>query len=106
MRCMFPAISALAAEIHYDVGHDASIIASAMLRYGELRNSPCCEGRLANGLRQERGRKSDSRVLESDQHFRKQMDRTRCADSPSQRPGQMSSLERTKCRDFSGIPIV
>ena len=37
MRCIFTAICTLAAEIQCDVGHDASITASAMLRCGELR---------------------------------------------------------------------
>ena len=37
MRYIFTAICALAAEIHCDVGHDASIIAIAMPRCGELR---------------------------------------------------------------------
>ena len=36
MRCTFTAICALAVEIHCDVGHDASIIASALPRCGEL----------------------------------------------------------------------
>ena len=35
-RFIFVAICALAAEIHYDVGHDACVTASAMPRYGEL----------------------------------------------------------------------
>ena len=37
MRCIFTAIYTLAAEIHCDVGHDASITTSAMPRCGELR---------------------------------------------------------------------
>ena len=39
MRCVFTAICALAAEIHCDVGHDASITAIAMPRCGQLRSS-------------------------------------------------------------------
>ena len=36
MQCILTAICALAAEIHCDAGHDASIIASAMLRCAAL----------------------------------------------------------------------
>ena len=36
MQCLFTAICALAAEIHCDVGHDASITALAMPRCGDL----------------------------------------------------------------------
>ena len=41
MRCIFVAICVLIAEIHCDVGHDASITAIAMLRCGELRFYGC-----------------------------------------------------------------
>ena len=37
MQCMFTAVCALAAEIHCDIGNDASFVASAMLRCGEIR---------------------------------------------------------------------
>ena len=40
MRCVLTAIWAIAAEIHCDVGHDASITAIAMPRRGELRTPP------------------------------------------------------------------
>ena len=38
MRCVFTAICALTAEIHCDVGHDASIVAGAMPGCGELKS--------------------------------------------------------------------
>ena len=56
-RYIFTAISALITEIHCDVGHDASITTSAMLRYCELglgSNGPFFQAFL--NLLQESGR--------------------------------------------------